>query len=61
MGLTKTILNELNFSHEIFIAEMGAKEVGDIKELCNIVDPDIGIVTAVGMQHLETFKSIENI
>ncbi len=40
---------------------MGAKEVGDIKVICDLVHPQIGIVTAVGPQHLETFKTIENI
>lgn len=61
MGITKSVLEYLNFTHEIFIAEMGAKQVGDIQELCNIVEPSIGIVTAVGQQHLETFKNIEKV
>ena len=40
---------------------MGAKNIGDIKEICDIVNPSIGIVTAVGEQHLESFKTIENV
>ena len=40
---------------------MGAKEVGDIKEICDLVHPVMGIVTAVGEMHLETFGSFENI
>ena len=40
---------------------MGAKQKNDIKEICDLVHPTIGIVTAVGEMHLETFKSIENI
>ena len=40
---------------------MGAKYVGDIDELCRIVDPDIGIITSVGAQHLETFGSLDAI
>ena len=40
---------------------MGAKQRGDIKEICDLVHPGIGIITAVGEQHLESFKSIENV
>ena len=46
---------------EIFICEMGAKNIGDIKEICDLVHPDMGIITAVGEQHLESFKTIENV
>lgn len=61
MGVVRTIRSSLNPSTEIFVAEMGAKNIGDIKELCDIVNPTLGIITAVGPQHLETFKTIENI
>ena len=40
---------------------MGATHIGDIKEICDIVEPKIGIITAIGPQHLESFKSIDNI
>ena len=36
---------------------MGAKNIGDIKEICDIVHPKYGIITSVGEQHLETFKT----
>lgn len=61
MGVVKTIRNSLNATHQIFICEMGAKKVGEIKEICDIVHPKHGIITAIGPQHLETFKSLENI
>lgn len=61
MGIVKTVRGELNAMHRIFLCEMGAKWVGDIKELCNIVHPAHGIITALGEQHLESFKSVENI
>ena len=61
MGLTKTILKQLNRSHQVFIAEMGATYRGDIKYICDFVKPDIGIVTGIGNQHLESFRSEENI
>ncbi|TLS49776.1 UDP-N-acetylmuramoyl-tripeptide--D-alanyl-D-alanine ligase [Paenibacillus antri] len=61
MGVTKTIRTYLQPTHEIFISEMGAKQKGDIKEICDIVHPKYGIITAIGEQHLETFKSLENV
>lgn len=61
MGVVRTVRESMQPYHDIFIAEMGAKNIGDIKEICDIVNPSIGIVTAVGPQHLESFKSIENV
>lgn len=61
MGITKTVLQYLTPLHQVLIAEMGARQVGDIKELCDIVEPQYGIVTAVGEQHMATFQSIENV
>ena len=61
MGLTKVINNDLKPSHEVFIAEMGARHVGDIRELVDLVHPQYGIITSVGKQHLETFHTLENI
>jgi UDP-N-acetylmuramoyl-tripeptide--D-alanyl-D-alanine ligase len=61
MGVVKTIRGQLKPIHEIFICEMGAKKPGEIKELCDIVHPKYGIITSIGPQHLETFKSLDNI
>ena len=61
MGIVRTVREKLEPQHEIFVAEMGAKKTGDIKELCELAKPCTGIITAVGYQHLDTFGSIENI
>jgi UDP-N-acetylmuramoyl-tripeptide--D-alanyl-D-alanine ligase len=61
MGVVKTIRGQLKPIHEIFICEMGAKKNGEIKEICDIVHPKYGIISSIGPQHLETFKSLENI
>ena len=61
MGVTRTIREMMKPYHEIFICEMGAKQIGDIKEICDIVNPQCGIITAVGEQHMESFKTIENV
>ena len=61
LGVIRTIREQLRPYHQVFIVEMGAKQTNDIKEICDLVHPTIGIVTAVGEMHLETFKTIENI
>ena len=61
MGVVKTIRGSLKATDEIFVCEMGAKWVGDIKELCDIVHPHHGIITSIGPQHLESFKTLDAI
>ena len=61
MGVVRTIREYLKPYNQIFVCEMGAKQKGDIKEICNIVHPEMGIVTAVGPMHLESFKTLENV
>ena len=61
MGVVRTIREMLQPYNNLFIVEMGAKNIGDIKEICDIVHPTFGIITAVGEQHLESFKTIENV
>ena len=61
MGNVRAIREQLSNTDQIYISEMGAKHIGDIKEICDIVKPTYGIITSIGNQHLETFKSIENI
>ncbi|NLY46134.1 MAG: UDP-N-acetylmuramoyl-tripeptide--D-alanyl-D-alanine ligase [Tissierella sp.] len=61
MGLSKVINNELNNEHEVFVAEMGAREIGEIKEVAELCQPNIGIITSIGPVHIETFKNIDNI
>lgn len=61
MGITKTIRESLKPTHEIFVCEMGADHVGEITYLMNFVKPQIGIVTSIGPQHLNTFGSLDKI
>ena len=61
LGLALTInSNDLN-SYDIFLAEMGARHVGDIAELCEFCPPDYSAITGICPQHLESFKTEENI
>ena len=61
MGVTRVIREMLTPNYDVFIAEMGARHIGDIRELVDLVKPSIGILTAVGAQHLDTFGTVENV
>lgn len=61
LGVVRTVREKLKPQTEIFVCEMGAKNKGDIKEICDIVHPSYGIITSVGPQHLETFKSEDTV
>lgn len=60
-GLISSINNYLDKFSDIFIAEMGAFKIGEIKQNCKIVNPKYGIITSIGEAHLESFGSRENI
>lgn len=61
MGLTITIREQLKAIHQVFIAEMGADKVGEIDFLSKFIRPQYAIITSIGPQHLNTFKSMQNI
>ncbi len=57
MGITRVIREELRDEHECFVVEVSAYGPGEIREVCDIIHPRLGILTAVGVQHLERFGS----
>ena len=61
MGISRVINDELKPEHQVFIAEMGATHVGDIKELVDLTRPKYGILTSIGPRHMDTFGSLDNI
>lgn len=61
MGISRVVNDQLKPEHQVFIAEMGATHVGDIKELVDLVRPKYGILTSIGPRHMDTFGSMENI
>ena len=61
LGLALTINSNDLSEYDILIAEMGARHVGDIAELCEICPPDYALITGICPQHLESFGSEENI
>jgi len=61
IGVALTILKSLKKSHQIFVVEMGAYKIGEIRSICNLVKPDIGILTGLTSQHLSLFGSFEKL
>ena len=60
IGVPLTLL-KLTKNHEIAVVEMGANHPGDIKELVEIAEPDYGLITNVGLAHLQGFGSLEGV
>lgn len=60
IGVPLTLLN-LNNQHQFAIIEMGANHQGEIAELCEIANPNFGLITNIGKAHLEGFGGIEGV
>ena len=61
MGISRVVNDNLKKEHQVFIAEMGAQNVGDIANLVRLTKPKYGLITAIGQQHIDTFGSFANI
>jgi UDP-N-acetylmuramoyl-tripeptide--D-alanyl-D-alanine ligase len=61
LGVIRTINEHLEPAHRNFVVEMGMYRAGDIAELCDLVHPQIGVLTAIGPVHLERMGTIEAI
>lgn len=60
IGVPLTLLR-LTAAHEVAVVEMGANHQGEIRELCAIADPDCGLITNIGLAHLEGFGGEEGV
>ena len=60
IGVPLTLL-KMDAVTQIAVVEMGANHPGEIAELCQIADPDLGIITNIGKAHLEGFGSFEGV
>ncbi|MCC6539272.1 MAG: UDP-N-acetylmuramoyl-tripeptide--D-alanyl-D-alanine ligase [Bryobacterales bacterium] len=61
LGITRVVNDMLKPEHKVFIAEMGAYQRGEVKEIADLVHPKIGIITSIGPEHFERFLTMENI
>ena len=60
-GIVKDVNTDLPLDTQIYIAEAGARETGDILEIVNFIEPQYAIIGSVGEQHIEYFKTLDNI
>ncbi len=61
IGVPLTILSIVPNQIELAVIEMGANKIGDIRELCDIAEPDYGVITNIGKAHLEGFGGFEGV
>ncbi|MCU0432270.1 MAG: UDP-N-acetylmuramoyl-tripeptide--D-alanyl-D-alanine ligase [Bacteroidia bacterium] len=60
IGVPLTLL-QLTEAHELAVIEMGANHQGEIQQLCEIAEPDFGLITNIGLAHLEGFGGPEGV
>lgn len=60
LGLPLTLLNA-PLGTEILVLEMGMRGLGEIKALCDIAKPDVGVITNIGTTHLELLLTQERV
>lgn len=56
-GIARAI-NEKYAGQDFVIMEFGARKRGDVRELCELYTPNVGVITGVCEQHLATFKTL---
>ncbi len=61
IGVANCVLSSIPDDSDVFIVEMGAYKEGEIKRICEIVKPQIGILTGINEQHISLFGSLEQI
>lgn len=59
IGLPLTIF-DLDKSYRVAVVEMGVSEFGEMDRLADIADINIGVITNIGLSHVQNFKSVEN-
>ncbi|MBX9135994.1 MULTISPECIES: UDP-N-acetylmuramoyl-tripeptide--D-alanyl-D-alanine ligase [unclassified Clostridium] len=60
IGLPLMIL-ELTSDYDVAVLEMGMSSLGEIELLASVARPDIGVITNIGLSHIENLKTQENI
>ena len=60
-GIVMDINQNLAFGTDIYVAEAGARQKGDIAQITNLLNPQYGIIGEIGNAHIEYFKTIEQV
>jgi len=61
LGIINWVKRNLKDNTEFLVVEMGAYRENEIKKSCQVLQPNYAIITSIGEQHLERYKSLENI
>lgn len=60
-GIVLDVNRDIPLDTQVYIAEAGAREKGDIEEITMFLEPQICVIGSVGEQHIEYFKTLDNI
>jgi len=60
-GIVLDVNKDLPLDTQIYIAEAGARQKGDIEEITSFLEPQYCVLGSVGKQHIEYFKTLDNI
>ena len=60
LGIAELILKKVNEKTEVLVVEMGEYKRGDVKDICSLVKPQIGIITGINEAHLERMGNLSN-
>ncbi len=60
IGVPHTLFR-LNAKHDVAVVEIGTNHPGEIAHLCTILDPTHGMITNIGKEHLEYFRTVEGV
>lgn len=60
-GIVLDVNRDIPLDTQVYIAEAGAREKGDIEEISMFLEPEVCVIGSVGEQHIEYFKTLDNI
>ncbi len=58
LGISRFV-KTLNGDEDILIFELGEYYPGDVRTLCRLTQPDMGVITGINEAHLQKFKTLE--
>jgi len=60
IGVPETLFR-LENAHEVAVVELGTNHPGELGDLCAVVEPTHGLVTGIGREHLEFFRTLQGV
>lgn len=61
MGITRSIREKLDKSHDVFVVELAENDSYGFDKLLNLVQPEVSVLTSIGIQHFEEFNEMDKI